>query len=92
MEAIQRGNHDRAKVRQMKEDAIAEHAQETGMSEEDVSLYFVLCCCCLPLFCRCTKLLFTPHDSHINYVFFSLHLFPFFSIHGFILPIGCTSY
>jgi len=47
LEAIQRGNHDRAKVRQMKEDAIAEHAQETGMSEEDVSLYFVVVVVCL---------------------------------------------
>ena len=75
----------------MKEDAIAEHAQETGMSEEDVSLYFVVVVVvCLyfavaPNYC-------SPHDSHINYVFFSLLLFPFFSIHGFILPIGCTSY
>jgi hypothetical protein len=37
LEAIQRGNHDRKMVRQMKQAAIEEHAEETGLSEEEVS-------------------------------------------------------
>lgn len=80
MEAIQRGNHDRAKVRQMKEDAIAEHAQETGMSEEDVSLYFVVVVVvCLyfavaPNYC---SHLMTPILIMFSFLYFCFHSFPF---------------
>jgi hypothetical protein len=38
LEAIQRGNHDRETVRQMREDTIAEHAEDTGLSEEEAAL------------------------------------------------------
>ena len=82
MEAIQRGNHDRAKVRQMKEDAIAEHAQETGMSEEDVSLYFVVVVVvvvCLyfavaPNYC---SHLMTPILIMFSFLYSCFHSFPF---------------
>jgi hypothetical protein len=78
LEAIQRGNHDRAKVRQMKEDATAEHAQETGMSEEDVSLYFVVVVCLYfavaPNYC---SHLMTPTSIIFSFLYFCFHSFPF---------------